>query len=96
MEEKLSNIQKLSEELAKKYSALKIELETAKDERYLLKNELEAQIKINEHLLNQIKISKLARNIKSEEGDNANQSEIKSKIQEFIKEIDKCVAILNS
>lgn len=87
-------VQKLKS-LSKKYSELKISHESVIDENFLLKNEVQTQINLNQQLHNQIKITKLALNIRKEEGDKIENSELKTKIQDFVKEIDKCIALLN-
>ena len=87
-------VQKLKN-LSKKYSELKISHESVIDENFLLKNEVQTQINLNQQLHNQIKITKLALNIRKEEGDKIENSELKTKIQDFVKEIDKCIALLN-
>lgn len=87
-------VQKLKN-LSKKYSELKISHESLIDENFLLKNEVQTQINLNQQLHNQIKITKLALNIRKEEGDKIENSELKTKIQDFVKEIDKCIALLN-
>lgn len=87
-------VQKLKS-LSKKYSELRISHESLTDENFLLKNEVQSQINLNQQLHNQIKITKLALNIRKEEGDKIENSELKTKIQDFVKEIDKCIALLN-
>ena len=87
-------VQKLKN-LSKKYSELKISHESVIDENFLLKNEVQTQINLNQQLHNQIKITKLALNIRKEEGDKIENSELKTKIQDFVKEIDKCIALLD-
>lgn len=73
---------------------------------YTKNEELEAEIKrlkrqLNDEtaakgeLLNQVKIIKLARNIGSGNTDNAEVTELKRKINEYIKEIDSCITLLN-
>lgn len=81
--------------LTQKYNELKINHEAIKDENYLLKNEIQNQINLNQQLHNQIKITKLALNIKKDEGNKGENAELKNKIQDFVKEIDKCIALLN-
>lgn len=82
-------------QLTQKYNELKINHEAIKDENYLLKNEIQNQINLNQQLHNQIKITKLALNIKKDEGNKVENAELKTKIQDFVKEIDKCIALLN-
>lgn len=49
----------------------------------------------NEELLEKIKIIKLAQNIGSGPAENEQVTELKRKINEYIKEIDNCIAMLN-
>ena len=62
-----------------------------------LKLTLEDESRKSEELLNKIKIIKLAQNIgsaKTEE--DAGVAELKRKINEYIKEIDQCLTMLNN
>jgi hypothetical protein len=96
MEDILASILKKSSDLSDRYTALKVELEDTQDERHLLSIELENQVKLNQVLHNQIKILKLAENFKNEASGDESSTELKNKIQDFIKEIDKCISLLNS
>jgi len=60
-----------------------------------LKQLLEAEGKKTEELLNKIKIIKLAQNIGSSDSESADVTELKRKINEYIKEIDHCITMLN-
>ena len=61
-----------------------------------LKRQLEEEVRKNEELNNKIKIIKLAQNISSEApGENQEATELKRKINEYIREIDNCIAMLN-
>jgi predicted nucleic acid-binding Zn-ribbon protein len=61
-----------------------------------LKNLLEAGSQKNSELNNKIKIIKLAQNISSANPvDNGEVTELKRKINEYIREIDNCIAMLN-
>lgn len=63
-----------------------------KELRVLLDNEGRK----NNELNNKIKIIKLAQNISSESpGENQDLTELKRKINEYIREIDNCIAMLN-
>ncbi len=53
------------------------------------------EAKKSEELSEKIKIVKLAQNIGSGTGENAEVTELKRKINEYIKEIDNCIAMLN-
>lgn len=75
------------------------EYKSLKDEASFLKvenQELKAMVRKKEehiqHFQNKIKISKLVDNIHSEEN---GTSELKKKIDSYIKEIDKCIAHLS-
>jgi hypothetical protein len=61
-----------------------------------LKQLLEEEGKKNAELNNKIKIIKLAQNISSADGpENGQVTELKRKINEYIKELDNCIAMLN-
>lgn len=63
------------------------------DEVKLLKLALENEANKIAELNNKIKIIKLAQNIG--ESENPDKTELKRKINEYIKEIDNCIALLN-
>ncbi len=72
--------------------------ERCKKENHLLKNEIEEFRRINldknqtiDKLKNELQIVKLAKSIDSEEG----SSDAKLKINELVREIDKCIGLLN-
>lgn len=69
--------------------------EALENEIQILKGQLEAEHKKTEEFNNQIKIIKLARNIGSPVSENADVSELKRKINEYIKEIDHCITMVN-
>lgn len=58
-----------------------------------MKESLEEQIKELEELEEKYRVLKLA---KSFSGDNEKSLDAKQKINEFVREIDKCIAMLNS
>jgi len=61
-----------------------------------LRQQLEEEAQKNAELNNRIKIIKLARNISSgEAAENGQVAELKRKINEYIKELDNCIAMLN-
>ena len=60
-----------------------------------MKQSAEDELKKTAELNNQIKIIKLARNIGSQDSESADVSELKRKINEYIKEIDHCIMMLN-
>ena len=61
-----------------------------------LKTALDAELSKTQELNNKIKIIKLAQNISSANPDeNGEVTELKRKINEYIREIDNCIAMLN-
>ena len=61
-----------------------------------LKDALDAELSKTQELNNKIKIIKLAQNISSANPvDNQEVTELKRKINEYIREIDNCIAMLN-
>ena len=61
-----------------------------------LRLSLDTEARKNSELNNKIKIIKLAQNISSDTPDeNQEVTELKRKINEYIKEIDNCIAMLN-
>lgn len=60
-----------------------------------LKEQLAAEQQKVAQLTNKMKIIKLAHNISSDETAKAEVTELKRKINEYIKEIDNCIAMLN-
>lgn len=60
-----------------------------------LRQSLETEGGKTAELNNQIKIIKLARNIGSSDSGSADVAELKRKINEYIKEIDHCIMMLN-
>lgn len=68
-----------------------------KQEIQSLKAALDEEKRKNDELQNQLKIVKLARSIQpGEPGKDVNVTELKRKINEYIREIDNCIAILNN
>lgn len=59
------------------------------------KQKLASEGQKNAELSEKIKIIKLAQNIGSVSGESAEVTELKRKINEYIKEIDTCIALLN-
>ena len=72
-----------------------IEDDIAISQMYRLKFETEGYEVQTAELLNKIKIIKLAQNIGSPDLERADVTELKRKINEYIKEIDHCITMLN-
>ncbi len=93
--QKLDSIRKKTLHLIEQNHKLVLKNENLAGEIKTLKGLLEDEARKNDELNNQIKIIKLARNISSANGDNNQSAELKRKINEYIKEIDHCIKMLN-
>ena len=69
--------------------------ETLENELNTLKQQLEKEQQEKEELRDKIKIIKLAQNLGSSNNDDAGILELKKKLNEYIKEIDHCITMLN-
>jgi predicted transcriptional regulator len=74
---------------------LSVKNEVLETEVKRLQQQLKEQELKNEELVNKIKIIKLAQNIGTTDKENADITELKRKINEYIKEIDHCITMLN-
>ncbi len=84
----ISNLERKIKILVNDYNSLHNEIATLKDENKELKeliNKKDAQII---DFQNKYKISKIVRNVRDGEADN---SELKNQIHEYIRKIDKCI-----
>jgi len=84
----ISNLERRIKILVNDYNSLQNEMVSLKDENNELKeliNKKDAQII---DFQNKYKISKIVRNVRDGEADN---SELKNQINEYIREIDKCI-----
>ena len=78
--------------LLNEHKTLKDELRTLKLENHELKTDLKRRDEQLVHFKNQIKITKIVDHINPEDG---SASELKRKVDEYIREIDKCIAFLS-
>lgn len=78
--------------LLNEHRALKDELKGLKLENHELRNDLRRRDEQLVHFKNQIKITKIVDHINPEDG---SASELKRKVDEYIREIDKCIAYLS-
>jgi chromosome segregation ATPase len=76
------------------YSAIKKELQNLRAENQELKSVIKSKDELINHFQNQIKISKIVGSI-AVENQTTDSAELKAKINEYIKEIDKCIAHLS-
>ena len=75
--------------LLNEHKALKDELKGLKLENHELKSDIRRRDEQLVHFKNQIKITKIVDHINPEDG---SISELKRKVDEYIREIDKCIA----
>ena len=78
--------------LINEHKSLKEEIKTLKTENQELKSSLKGRDEQLFNFKNQIKISKIVDNINPEDG---SVSELKKKVDEYIREIDKCIVHLS-
>lgn len=78
--------------LLNEHKALKDEMKSLKLENHELKGDLKKRDEQLSNFKNQIKITKIVDNINPEDG---SASELKRKVDEYIREIDKCIAHLS-
>jgi hypothetical protein len=81
-------------QLAQRLKSLQHQLETQKNDLQQLAVDKESLIKENRELREQIKTIKLAQSLSPEAGDQGTR-QVKTKINEYIREIDKCLSLLN-
>lgn len=90
---KLEQIIKRAERVVESHSRLKAEHETLKEEHQQLLALLKEQGEKIEELEHGMQVVKVARQLSAFPDEE--KTELKKKINEYIKEIDKCVALLN-
>jgi len=91
-ENKLEELEAKTRKLVDAYKSLNVKLKAAYTENYNLKMILD---KKNEELLNFKNQDKIAKIVSSISTDEKSSTEMKIKINEYIKEIDKCIAYLS-
>jgi uncharacterized coiled-coil DUF342 family protein len=89
---KLEELEIKLQKLSKEYNALKMELNGVRQENKELKQLRDKQNEDLKNFQNQDKISKIVSSIAE---DTQKSTELKLKINEYIKEIDKCIAHLS-
>jgi predicted nucleic acid-binding Zn-ribbon protein len=78
--------------LINEHKKLKDEIKILKAENQELKSSIHGRDEQLAHFKNQIKITKIVDNLHPEDG---SVSELKKKVDEYIQEIDKCIAYLS-
>ena len=87
----LQNLERKIQLVINENNKLKEDLHKTREEKDLLKAKMESQQANLDTFQNKMKISKLVDNMIVSEG---NATELKSRIDEYIKEIDKCITHL--
>ncbi|HAR20218.1 MAG TPA: hypothetical protein DCR46_06110 [Cytophagales bacterium] len=90
--EKLEQVEAKTRKLIDAYKSINNKLKLAYTENYNLKMALDRK---NEELLNFRNQDKIAKIVSSISGDEKSATDLKIKINEYIKEIDKCIAYLS-
>lgn len=78
--------------------SLELEIKELKEEKKRFEGTIQGKNAEIEELNNKNKILKLAKNISADKNDSTEiekNTELKRKINEYIKEVDKCIAMLN-
>jgi phage shock protein A len=88
----LNGLERKLQILIGEHKTLKDQVSLLKQENEELKSGLRARDEQLLNFKNQIKISKIIDNLSPEDG---NSSELKKKIEEYIREVDKCIAFLS-
>ena len=92
MENKFELIKSKIEGLVDKLEVSSFEIDELKNENLLLKKQMESQNEELKSFKNREKISKIVEGVT---GSNEKGAQLKQKINEYIKEIDKCIAYLS-
>ena len=92
LQQKLDQLEAKVRKLADAYKSLNVKLRTSYTENHNLKMILDKKNEELSNFKNQDKITKI---VSSMSGDEKSSTELKLKINEYIKEIDKCIAYLS-
>ncbi|MBD8491176.1 hypothetical protein IFO69_20655 [Echinicola sp. CAU 1574] len=90
--EELQNLQQLANRVTKKIEQLELENQSLRDQLGGMRLEIQEKEVSLEHFKNQIKISKIVNNIPVE---NLESAELRNRINNYIKEIDKIITYLS-
>ena len=91
LSEGLSLLEEKIKQLLEENKALKLEIVDLKKDKAALRDMVEKKVEEINNFQNQIKISKIVDSMAVED----NAAELKYKINEYIKDIDKCIAQLS-
>ena len=92
---KIDGVKKKVMHLIDQNRKLVVKKKELEEEIKMAKQSFENELRKSDELNNQIKIIRLARNIGTAETERADITELKRKINEYIKEIDHCLTMLN-
>ncbi|MEX0883599.1 MAG: hypothetical protein WDZ72_09015 [Cyclobacteriaceae bacterium] len=90
--EELQKLEKLSEQVERRLHSLEQENNDLKIQLSACKEEMKEKEEALEHFKNQIKITKIVRNIPVE---NKESAELRGRIDDYINEIDKIITYLS-
>ncbi len=88
----LNGLERKLQMLVGEHKSLKEQVQLLKQENQELKSGLRSRDEQLLNFKNQIKISKIADNLNPEDG---SSSELKKKVEEYIREVDRCIAYLS-
>jgi hypothetical protein len=88
----LSSLERKLLVLVNEHKNLKDEVKSLKTENHELRNAMKARDEQISGFHNQLKITKIVENLHPEDG---SVSELKKKVDDYIREIDKCIAHLS-
>ncbi|AWW29829.1 hypothetical protein DN752_06680 [Echinicola strongylocentroti] len=90
--EELQQLQQLANKVTKKIEQIELEKQSLEEQLGALQRELQEKETSLDHFKNQIKISKIVNNIPVE---NIASAELRNRIDNYIKEIDKIITYLS-
>ena len=90
--EEIQHLEKLASQVEKKLNQLEQDNYALKEEAFLLRSKLEEKERMLEDFKNQIKIAKLVNSLPVEDTES---TELRGKINNYIKEIDNIIAYLS-
>lgn len=88
----LNGLERKLQILVGEHKSLKEQVQLLKQENQELKSGLRSRDEQLLNFKNQIKISKIVDNLNPEDG---SSSELKKKVEEYIREVDRCIAYLS-
>ncbi|MBI9034758.1 MAG: hypothetical protein JEZ03_09840 [Bacteroidales bacterium] len=92
LKETISGIEFKLRQLIRKYNDLKIASETLVEQ----KSELESKVNQQEAVINQLKLQIQTQEIANSLKENKGSEKVHSRIDELVREIDRCVQLLNN